>query len=91
MDIRQDLFQFKWGVCIDGYRGIISREGYNGSHDYLEPNSVNYRFYQPATDCPDLIFRFARMSNTVIAANEFVNEFGSIGLDSLAPWNTSRN
>ena len=81
MEFRQDLFQFRWAVCIDGYREMTSGEDYYGPLDYLEPISTNFRWYEPATDYPDLFRKFAGMPNTEKAAKAFVAEFGSLGLE----------
>lgn len=80
MELRQDLFQFRWAVCVDGYREMTSDEDYYGPRDYLEPISTNFRWYEPVTEYPDLFRRFAGMPNTVKAAKVFTAEFGSLGL-----------
>lgn len=78
MEFRQDLFQFHWAVCEDGYKQIGNF--YDGKTDYLEPVSTNWRRYEPAAEYPDLFLRFLNLPNEEGAARQFTNEFGSLGL-----------
>lgn len=95
-DISEQLFQFTWGICEDGYeisfvkgnpnpKVILSGERSRDERDILE-KSNRMKFYNPFVDTPELARHFAtlcRDENGIIeeqSALKFANKYGLLGV-----------